>query len=295
MIRLFFILITLFAVERVVSKRINTYKIKKVKTLIHQINNQYKYLFKGKSEYINFYQWLILFISQAFVVYALVRYIVKKIFRYVEENYILFGKTLTIIVLILFLYFVIGYLLLSISKIYKFLYKIEDKVTKTDLLISYFIISMYMTILIIFPGEFAKNYKIGLVGVTLSYFLNLKVLLRIIRSPEITDFKGQTKKTDGLDSVGVMAVIVLLLVVIRLALAVCFISCSGQGVYTNNPTFFDLFYYTIITFATVGYGDISPVSPVAKFMSIVISMTSILCLTVFISSVLSYKGTEDEY
>ena len=293
MIRLFFILITLFAVERVVSKRINTYKIKKVKTLIYQINNQYKYLFKGKSEYINFYQWLILFISQAFVVYALVRYIVKKIFRYVEENYILFGKTLTIIVLILFLYFVIGYLLLSISKIYKFLYKIEDKVTKTDLLISYFIISMYMTILIIFPGEFAKNYKIGLVGVTLSYFLNLKVLLRIIRSPEITDFKGQTKETDGLDSVGVMAVIVLLMVVISLALAVCFISCSGQGVYTNNPTFFDLFYYTIITFATVGYGDISPVSPVAKFMSIVISMTSILCLTVFISSVLSYKGTED--
>ena len=293
MIRLFFILITLFAVERVVSKRINTYKIKKVKTLIYQINNQYKYLFKGKSEYINFYQWLILFISQAFVVYALVRYIVKKIFRYVEENYILFGKTLTIIVLILFLYFVIGYLLLSISKIYKFLYKIEDKVTKTDLLISYFIISMYMTILIIFPGEFAKNYKIGLVGVTLSYFLNLKVLLRIIRSPEITDFKGQTKKTDGLDSVGVMAVIVLLMVVISLALAVCFISCSGEGVYTNNPTFFDLFYYTIITFATVGYGDISPVSPIAKFMSIVISMTSILCLTVFISSVLSYKGTED--
>lgn len=293
MIRLFFILITLFAVERVVSKRINTYKIKRVKILINQINNQYKYLFKVRTQYINFYQWLILFISQAFVVYALVRYIVKKIFRYVEENYILFGKTLTIIVLILFLYFVIGYLLLSISKIYKFLYKIEDKVTKTDLLISYFIISMYMTILIIFPGKFAKNYKIGLVGVTLSYFLNLKVLLRIIRSPEITDFKGQTKKTDGLDSVGVMAVIVLLMVVISLALAVCFISCSGQGVYTNNPTFFDLFYYTIITFATVGYGDISPVSPVAKFMSIVISMTSILCLTVFISSVLSYKGTED--
>ena len=293
MIRLFFILITLFAVERVVSKRINTYKIKRVKILINQINNQYKYLFKVRTQYINFYQWLILFISQAFVVYALVRYIVKKIFRYVEENYILFGKTLTIIVLILFLYFVIGYLLLSISKIYKFLYKIEDKVTKTDLLISYFIISMYMTILIIFPGEFAKNYKIGLVGVTLSYFLNLKVLLRIIRSPEITDFKGQTKKTDGLDSVGVMAVIVLLMVVISLALAVCFISCSGEGVYTNNPTFFDLFYYTIITFATVGYGDISPVSPIAKFMSIVISMTSILCLTVFISSVLSYKGTED--
>ena len=86
MIRLFFILITLFAVERVVSKRINTYKIKKVKTLIHQINNQYKYLFKGKSEYINFYQWLILFISQAFVVYALVRYFVRKDINYNRFN-----------------------------------------------------------------------------------------------------------------------------------------------------------------------------------------------------------------
>ena len=163
---------------------------------------------------------------------------------------------------------------MSISKIYKFLYKIQDKITKTDLLISYFIISMYMTILIIFPGEFAKNYKIGLVGVTLSYYLNLKVLLRLIRSPEIADFKAQTKKAFEIDSIGVMAVIVLCMVVISLALAVCFISCSNEGVYTNNPTFFDLFYYTIITFATVGYGDISPVSPIAKFMSIVHINTS---------------------
>ena len=104
------------------------------------------------------------------------------------------------------------------------------------------------------------------------------------------DLQNATKKAFEIDSIGVMAVIVLCMVVISLALAVCFISCSNEGVYTNNPTFFDLFYYTIITFATVGYGDISPVSPVAKFMSIIISMTSILCLTVFISSVLSYKN-----
>lgn len=290
MFRLFFILITLFALEVVTYKRVNMGKFKNVKKLIYEINNQYRYLLKGRSRYLNFYQWFILFISQIFVVYALMRYIVKKIFKYVEENYILFGKTLTIIFLIIFLYFAIGCVLLCVSRIYKFLYKIEDKITKADLLISYFIISMYMTILIIFPGEFAKNYKIGLVGVTLSYYLNLKVLLRLIRSPEIADFKAQTKKAFEIDSIGVMAVIVLCMVVISLALAVCFINCSNEGVYTNNPTFFDLFYYTIITFATVGYGDISPVSPVAKFMSIIISMTSILCLTVFISSVLSYKN-----
>lgn len=292
MIRLFFILITLFAVERVVSKRINTYKIKKVKTLIHQINNQYKYLFKGKSEYINFYQWLILFISQAFVVYALVRYIVKKIFRYVEENYILFGKTLTIIVLILFLYFVIGYLLLSISKIYKFLYKIEDKVTKTDLLISYFIISTYMTILVLFPEKFGEIYKIGLVGVGISYILNLKVLIRVIRSPEIIEVEIENGSKIKFTDVSIVAIILLIMVIFSLYLGVCFINSGDIGVYTNNPTYYDLFYYTIITFSTIGYGDICPISPVAKFMSMVISLTSFICLTIFVSSILSYKSEQ---
>ena len=43
------------------------------------------------------------------------------------------------------------------------------------------------------------KYKIGLVGVTLSYYLNLKVLLRLIRSPEIADFKAQTKKAFEID------------------------------------------------------------------------------------------------
>ena len=208
MFRLFFILITLFALEVVTYKRVNMGKFKNVKKLIYEINNQYRYLLKGRSRYLNFYQWFILFISQIFVVYALMRYIVKKIFKYVEENYILFGKTLTIIFLIIFLYFAIGCVLLCVSRIYKFLYKIEDKITKADLLISYFIISMYMTILIIFPGEFAKNYKIGLVGVTLSYYLNLKVLLRLIRSPEIADFKAQTKKELEIVRKGVRAEIV---------------------------------------------------------------------------------------
>ena len=58
---------------------------------------------------------------------------------------------------------------------------------------------------------------------------------------------------------------------------------------SNFELYIISFYWTLTTVTTVGYGDISPISPVAKFMSIVISMTSILCLTIFVSSVLSYK------
>ena len=41
----------------------------------------------------------------------------------------------------------------------------------------------------------------------------------------------------------------------------CFVSNSGEGVYTNNPKYFDLLYYIVIVFATVGYGNMSTVSP----------------------------------
>ncbi len=99
MIRLFFILITLFAVERVVSKRINTYKIKKTKTLIYKINNQYNYFFKGKKSEFKICQ-LIIFISQAFVVFAIVRRLVEEVYKYVKENYIV-AVTITTYLIIL--------------------------------------------------------------------------------------------------------------------------------------------------------------------------------------------------
>ena len=86
MFRLFFILITLFAVEVVTYKRISIGKFKNIKKVVGEINDQYRYLLRGKSPYLNFYQWFILFISQVFVVYALVRYIFKETLRYVKEN-----------------------------------------------------------------------------------------------------------------------------------------------------------------------------------------------------------------
>ena len=42
MFRLFFILITLFALEVVTYKRVNMGKFKNVKKLIYEINNQYR-------------------------------------------------------------------------------------------------------------------------------------------------------------------------------------------------------------------------------------------------------------
>lgn len=53
--------------------------------------------------------------------------------------------------------------------------------------------------------------------------------------------------------------------------------------------FFDIVYYTVITFATVGFGDIFPVSAFAKGVSMLTVLTSVLCITVLLSEIIGIK------
>ena len=276
MINILTLAITIFSIIMISYKRVNLEILKKLKSLIYNINKQYIDFFKGKKSEFKIWQLIIFIISQVFVVFAIVR-------RLFEEVYL---------IIFIILYFIVGYISYSSKKIYKYLYKIEDKNTKTDLLISYFIISTYMTILVLFPNKFSEIYKIGLVGVGISYILNLKVLIRVIRSPEIIEVEIENGSKIKFTDVSIVAIILLIMVIFSLYLGVCFINSGDIGVYTNNPTYYDLFYYTIITFSTIGYGDICPISPVAKFMSMVISLTSFICLTIFVSSILSYKSEQ---
>ena len=83
------------------------------------------------------------------------------------------------------------------------------------------------------------------------------------------------------------------MIVLNLFLATGIIHQVYPNSFSNNPTRFDLFYYTIITFTTIGYGDIVPIDIPAKIISMIISITSVICLTIFLSSVMSYGKTED--
>ena len=290
MIKILFFIITIFALVMVLYKRIAKCRYISIRDLLYNINKQYKDIFRGKKSDLKIWQWWVFVISQMIIIFAVVRGLFEKLYEYISEDYVVAIKVSTDIIIFVLIYFIVGYFMYSTKKIYKFLYKIEDKNTKTDLIISFFIISIYTTILILFPEQFAQIYIIGLVGVSISYILNLKVLISVIRSPQIIEVKINNNSKVEENDVGLISGILLFMVIVSLYLGVCFISNGSIKAYSDSPTYYDLFYYTIITFSTIGYGDICPVSIVAKFMSIVISLTSIICLTIFISSMLSYKS-----
>lgn len=57
---------------------------------------------------------------------------------------------------------------------------------------------------------------------------------------------------------------------------------------------FDFFYYVIITFGTIGYGDIIPTCTYSKAIAILIVITSITCISIMLSSFLSVSSATNK-
>lgn len=289
--RLLMILTTLLIIVVIIVRNINNKKLfELIKYNISEINNQYKNLFKEKSFKGKILQSGLLILAQIFMSVTIITSIWKYVDTYLNDALDIIVKLILIIIFIVSIYLAIGYILLTTSRVYKVIYNVEDKNIKVDLILSYFLLSMYFTILLVFPRQFEESYIIGLIGVVICYVLNLKVLIKVIKNPQHIRNRNQEKVS--FSGIAIVSVIILSMIILNLFLAVCFINYIGPNMYSGNENNFDLFYYTIITFTTVGYGDIVPVSIIAKVMSIIISSTSVICITIFLSSVLSYKDSE---
>ena len=288
------ILTTIIVLATLIIRSVrNNRKIKSVLgTLVVEINKTYKELFKGRTLLYKITQGGMVICGEAFAFIT----IFTTVMRYLDTH-LAFGvewliKIIAIIISFIIVHYSIGYILFVSSKIHKFIYKVEDKNLKLDFILSYFITSTFLAVLIIFPDQFKESAIIGIIGVIICYYLNIKVLLTLMRKPH--NIKSEKEEKANFARVLIAAILVLVMLVINMYLAVCFVNAIADGAaYLNATGNFDLFYYTIITFVTIGYGDIVPVTTSAKVVAIVISITSVICLTVFLSSILSYKEKFD--
>ena len=137
MIENLILVFTVVSIGIISYNRINKEIIKKLKRLIYITNEQYIDFIKGKYSDLKIWQLTILIISQIIIVFSIVRRLSEEVYKYVNNNYLLAIKISTYLIIFVILYFIVGYVMYSTKKIYKYLYKIEDKNTKTDLLIKH--------------------------------------------------------------------------------------------------------------------------------------------------------------
>lgn len=162
-----------------------------------------------------------------------------------------------------------------------------EKSIKGDFLLSYFITSVYIVFALLFTDKISKYALSGIIGIGVCYILNLKILFTIMKNPGSIRICEEDRSSFGRLLTAV--ILILIMIVSNLYLGVILTNSLEINAFSNNPSNFDLFYYTIVTFTTIGFGDIIPLTALAKFMAIIISITSVICLTVFLSSIFSNR------
>lgn len=255
--------------------------------LISEIHKCYLNIFKQKNIFKIFLNSSLLFLTNIIAFISITSSINRHLHNLKFISNQILVKILVAIIVLIVVFYVVGYFLLFTVKIQGFIRKTEDKNFRIDFIISYFLITTYLTTLIIFPSEFEKLAYILLVGVILSYFLNMRMMFKIMMNPK--NIKSMKEENISFSRIIVAAILILIMIIIDLFLLVVIFNTINPTSFSNINGLFSMFYYTIITFTTIGYGDIVPLTIAARVIAIIISITSTICITIFLSSVLSYR------
>jgi hypothetical protein len=239
-------------------------------------------LFLEKDFFIKISQCLMISLSELFSFTSI--YII--LMGYINKELGIIIKIIIIFNCCMLVHYLVGYILLISKNLNMFMNKSKGNSMKADFLLSYFITSTYLAVTLACPNQVNKYIISGIIGITICYILNLKILINIMRNPGNVKISAADRRS--FIKVALIIVIIVIMIVINLFLGVCLANSLENG-FSNNPGYFDLFYYTVVTFTTIGFGDIIPISVPAKIIAIVISATSIICITMFLGSIYSYR------
>lgn len=214
--------------------------------------------------------------------------------RSITVRNIIISIVVWVIVLII-MYLVFGIALTLFSKTVENIVKIQDKKLNTKMLCSFLLLTIFVFLSVVAESDIKNNLICLIVGAIICYIWNTKIIINVVKNP---------KRMIGINNNSAILVInsvfLVLMMIINLYCFVlwsfykfenAYIYCSCSEKIIRK---WDLFYYTIISFSTVGYGDICPNVFASQVVAILISITSILCLIVFINSINSVLGQHDQ-
>lgn len=203
---------------------------------------------------------------------------ILNMYKPMKINWIL--KVPIILLIFLVSFYIYGFIVYKISDLQSSLNINNIKLnfaTSNGILVGYLLI-------ITKNAQIINRYNLSIIVLlVISYLINVYILFVII---------VENKNIFGRKIKGwiLLSFIIVGIIVINLFFLVTAVYYKDPKSFTNNPKLFDLFYFTIVSFVTIGYGDILPISFASKMVSILISFTSILCLSVFFSSLFSDKN-----
>ena len=261
---------------------ISIFTDKRIKILISRINKHYHSIFKGKCLFIKIFQASFIIIDEALTILIIYKLAEKVIINY---NIELLGKILLFIFGFFIVHYTIGMVLLYYNE-HKFIKKEEDSLTG-DFLLSYFLIVASIFFILTFDG-YIKIFTLSFITVDIiSYLINVKlIILYMIVGKRRYKEEG---RVNSFFIIFISAIVVVIMLILNLYIGVVIVNSIFYESFTNSPGYFDLFYYTVVTLTTIGFGDIVSLNAAAKFMAVCISATSILCVTIFLGSLYSFR------
>ncbi len=218
----------------------------------------------------------------------MIKYIYQKLHKhYHQPNYLYF--LLSLVLLILLPPFAelleVGELLVQITFGVVVFMSVLYTTTSTKETVLYFILGALLYTLFLYAQSIRE---FGLLNVVLMFvFFSLvfiKIVRYILKSKAIT-VNDVYACVSGYLVLGIMAAPNLFLIEQLY---------PGSFSGADHANFYDFLYFSYITLTTVGFGDITPVHPLAKSLSLLISITGQLYLTILVAIIIGKYLTFDQ-
>lgn len=274
---------------------LNTFQGKQIYHINHIniVRKQYKILIKESS----MIERIILFLFAVAINGGLIVYEIR------SYQDVIYGKYLAIVLASIFwmvvLYAFIGIMMVSFERVQRLFVSGPTKPIRNRYVMGLLILILYLVLMACDEKIFSHPNLIHYFGAITSYYCHIYILIHISQEP-LTVFDDGRISTDKeqrsiLKTMLFITVVMIFFIVGCLFLGVFLVNATFPGAYryviTDHPiTILDLFYYTVISFTTIGYGEIVPVRPESKVMAVIIAFTSVLCLGILVSSIMELKG-----